>query len=440
MATNNQPAEGKALAKRDTSPIGQFKAQIQSRASDLAMALPGGAKMLPRFQHALLTAVAQNPELLEADRQSLILAIYKAANDGLPCDGRSAALVIYRQRKKINGSWQSVKTVQYQPMVHGIRQKILNATDAHGNRIIGGLDINVVYRAEWERGWFKYEAGQWPPFEHHPCLDLTAEETTDDQIIAAYSIASFVDGSPKSYEIMRRFELDKVRQCSQTGALGQKAKWDDPKNGIKKGDPIDPSGPWVDWYPEQCKKTVLKRHSKSLPQYGDLILDAFSDADVQDEIVGMSAATVLSVPGGEPELLTDDSDGSTYDAATGEVLDDGADSDQQEDPAKAKKKASTRGKAKADAEPEKEEDPAKEPEADEQTGITKDPAEAKADEFLDRFGNAANVIDLDRIHDEFEKESDGWPYEIVQAVEAGFKRHERRLAPNRAAAEPETAK
>jgi recombination protein RecT len=94
--------QGTAVATRDNSPVGQLQAQLQSRARDIQMALP--AHITPdKFQRTVLTAAAQNPDLLKADRQSLILACYKAAQDGLLPDGREAALVTFNTRKKIDG-------------------------------------------------------------------------------------------------------------------------------------------------------------------------------------------------------------------------------------------------------------------------------------------------------------------------------------------------
>jgi recombination protein RecT len=150
-----------------------------------------------------------------------------------------------------------VKQVQYMPMVYGLRKKILQSGE------VVSLEVNVVYRAEVEKGTFLYEVGLEPPLRHRPSLDLTEEETTDDQIVAAYSIATMKDGT-KSYEIMRRFEINKVRAVSQTGATGKTDR---------QGKPIQPKGPWVDWFAEMAKKTVMRRHAKTLPMSGDVLID-----------------------------------------------------------------------------------------------------------------------------------------------------------------------
>jgi hypothetical protein len=115
-----------------TAPSASSSA-AESRARDIQMALP--AHITPdKFQRTVLTAVAQNPDLLKADRQSLILACYKAAQDALLPDGREAALVTFNTRKKIDGQWKTMKQVQYMPMVYGLRKKILQSGDVVASR------------------------------------------------------------------------------------------------------------------------------------------------------------------------------------------------------------------------------------------------------------------------------------------------------------------
>lgn len=414
-AITSQP--GTAVAMRDNSPVGQFQKQLETRANDIRAALP--QHITPeKFQRTVLTAVAQNPDLLSADRNSLILSVYKAAQDGLVPDGRSAALVVYNTRRKNQaGNWETIKQVQYLPMVHGIRQKVLNAEDGNKNKIVAALEVGIVYRKEVEAGYFRYEVGTQPPLQHRPMLDLTIEDTTDDKIVGAYSIATMVDGT-KSYEFMRRFEIDKVRECSQTGATRD-----------RQGKPREAKGPWVDWFPEMAKKTVLHRHAKSLPQQGDVIFDIGNDPEIR-ETSSMSAAGVLgSVAGGEAELITDET-GDVIDTSTGEVVGTAEPGPEKE--------AETAGEA-SQAEPERQPEAAKEetqtaetttgdaPAETDEMGITKDPAENKADEIIGSFKQAATIIDLNRLRDEAQQHIDVMPDEVAAAVASAFTREEKRL-------------
>jgi len=83
-------------------------------------ALRGTGVSVSRFLATAKTAVQTHTDqkgLEAADRNSLYLAIKKAAGDGLVPDNREAALVIYNTKQK-DGTW--VKQVQYQPMVQGL--------------------------------------------------------------------------------------------------------------------------------------------------------------------------------------------------------------------------------------------------------------------------------------------------------------------------------
>jgi phage RecT family recombinase len=296
-------------ASRQPTEIAVFSGQLEKGASEIRRALPSGLSP-EKFQRTVITAAQKNPELLKADRQSLLLACIMAAQDGLLPDGREAALVIFSTRVKLpTGKWESRKLVQYMPMTYGLRKKILQARDAKGEPLVVALSVGVVYKVEAENGNFRYEVGTEPPLNHTPLLSITGEEAADENIVAAYSIATMADGT-KSYELMRRFEIDKVRQQSQTGAVGRIAKYD--MGDIKKGEEVPPKGPWVDWFAEMAKKTVVRRHSKTLPMSGDVIIDLGTDeADFE---AGHSAANVLSSE-------TPDAAREITDQTTGEVLD-----------------------------------------------------------------------------------------------------------------------
>jgi len=288
LATREQP---RAVTEYD-----RLRHGLERRAEDFKMALP--AHITPeKFQRTVMTAAQSNPDILRADRATLITACMKAAQDGLLPDGREAALVVFNTRVKDGqGQWVSVAQVQYMPMAFGLRKKILQSGE------ISSLETSVVYRREWEEGHFIFEGGTEAMLRHRPMLDLSDDDLADDNIIAAYSVATMKDGS-KSFEVMRRAEINKVRQASKTGALGREYK----------GKPIEPKGPWVDWFAEMARKTVMRRHSKTLPMSGDLV-----DVEAQDEALAARSATTLlgSAAGAEPTALPSRED---FDPETGEV-------------------------------------------------------------------------------------------------------------------------
>lgn len=287
----------------DSNPYRGLERSLSTRIAGLRDALPKHIDPA-KFQRTVMTAAQSNPDLLTADRASLITSCMKCAQDGLLPDGREAALVIYTVSKKEGSSWVKVKTVQYLPMVYGLRKKILQSGE------ISTLETNVVYRAEVESGAFIFEAGTEAMLRHRPMLDLTDDQITDDCIVAAYSVATMKDGS-KSFEVMRRSEINKVRQASQTGATG--------KTKYNSNETIPPKGPWVDWFSEMARKTVMRRHSKTLPMSGDLI--DMEGAD--EEASARSAARLLEVEPDAPQLAPptrDDVVGEpAHDPETGEI-------------------------------------------------------------------------------------------------------------------------
>ena len=194
---------------------------------------------------------------------------------------------------------------------------------------------------------------------HKPMLDLTDEDLTDDNIVAAYSVAVMKDGT-KSFEVMRRAEINKVRQTSQTGALGKTDR---------QGNPIPPKGPWVDWFDQMARKTVIRRHSKTLPMSGDIL-----DVEAADEAIAArsTAALLGSAEPDAPRALPPSREevaAQGFDPDTGEIRD--AD---DEDTARA-----------LDAESLAEMDGAEHPSA------------AATQALLDRIADADDAIDLDGI-------------------------------------------
>lgn len=384
VATQQQ---GGAVATREPTEYDRLRSGLERRAQDFKMALP--AHISPeKFQRTVMTAAQSNPELLKADRGSLITACMKAAQDGLLPDGREAAIVTFNNRKQINGQWETIVMAQYMPMVFGLRKKILQSGE------ISSIETNVVYRAEVEAGAFIFEAGTEAMLRHRPSLDLTDEDLADENIVAAYSVATMKDGT-KSFEVMRRAEINKVRQTSKTGALGQVGNF-----GSMKGKPIPPKGPWVDWFAEMARKTVMRRHSKTLPMSGDLI-----DVEAVDEAIAARSATAL-LASVEPDASTVSAvpptrDQVGYDPETGEV---------DEDTARALD-AQTYAAAEGRTD---------EQHGDQHDGDDAEPAHpfaAIASELTARADRAETIVDVNSVDAELGKHRDAAPEDLVKQVD-----------------------
>lgn len=220
--------------EKPTSEIQVLRVQADSMGEQFKAALPAH---LPaeRFMRVFMTAVQQNPRLVAADRRSLWNAAIKAAQDGLLPDGREGAIVPYYNNK------DKCYMAQWMPMIAGLRKKVRNSGE------IKDWYVEVVYAGDG----FKYQKGDDPRLFHEPVPphERTGKENDPRKgIIAAYSIAVLKDGSKTAPEVMWIEEIEATRSRSR-------AKDD---------------GPWITDYAEMCRKTVARRHSKSLPMSTDL--------------------------------------------------------------------------------------------------------------------------------------------------------------------------
>lgn len=218
-------SSGKAL-----QPVDEVKQSLAKMEEQFKKALPSHMPS-ERFVRVAQTAIQNNPDLLKADRHSLFSACMKSAQDGLLPDGQEAALVVYNTNvgTKAKPTW--VKKVQYMPMVKGIRKKVRNSGE------ISNWSLQVVK----ENDKFKISLGDDEGISHEPAL------SNRGKTIGAYSIVT-LRGGEKSRDFMSVEDIEKIRDRSKSAE----------------------SGPWVTDYDEMCKKTVCRRHSKTLPMSTDL--------------------------------------------------------------------------------------------------------------------------------------------------------------------------
>jgi recombination protein RecT len=214
------------IAKTDAParPIDVLRRQLSS--------LPEIAQNLPstispdKFRNVVVTAANMSPELIEADRRSLLGACVKCAADGLVPDGREAALVIFNAKSR-DGGWE--KRVQYMPMIAGVLKRARNSGE------IASIVVQVVHQND---------RFTWRPCDPERPIDHETPGLLEDRgaPVGAYAIARLKDGSVMA-EVMNKAEIDKVRNVSRS----------------------KDRGPWVDWYDQMARKTVLRRLSKYLP-------------------------------------------------------------------------------------------------------------------------------------------------------------------------------
>ncbi|CAO3358697.1 recombinase RecT [Azospirillum palustre] len=292
-----------AVAQRD--PIKDLQADLSRDTvkAQFALALP--VHITPdKFVRTLMTAVAKNPDLAQADRRSLFNSCLEAAADGLMPNGKEAALVIFNTKdgKDDRGRDIWIKKVQYMPMVRGIRKLAFNSGQ------LKVLDAFCVHANDH----FDYEYGFDPNVTHKP------PKLGQDRgpIIGVYAVSETKDGE-RSLEVMDRAAVEKVRAVSRS----------------------KDRGPWVDWWDEMARKTVLRRLAKRLPLSEELERainrdDALYEVEKRREAEAAlpspatsTAAGQLSAFAASPMLEHDDApepqDDATptdYDPKTGEVF------------------------------------------------------------------------------------------------------------------------
>lgn len=186
----------------------------------LAEALPTGLS-LAKFTRTVKLAVQMNPDIVNADRQSLFLAMVKCAASGLLPDGRESALVTV----KVKGQ----EKIQWWPMIGGLRKKAAE----HG--------ITLAAAVVHENDTFTYST--MPPAVAHTPTPLGQEK---GQPIGAFAVA--LDDQQRVIcppVVMSVEEIEKVRATSRAASSEY--------------------GPWVKWWDRMACKTVARRLFSEMP-------------------------------------------------------------------------------------------------------------------------------------------------------------------------------
>lgn len=195
----------------------QFEAELAQYEPQLAAALPSHIPV-ERFKRTFITAINQNPDLARLDRRSLFTSLVKCAQDGLLPDGREAALVKFGN------------TAQYLPMVAGIIKRMRNSAE------LASISAHVVY----ERDQFEYVLGDDERIMHKPAVGERGKP------VGAYAIAKLKSGETQR-EFMSVDQIEAVRRVSRAAQ----------------------NGPWVAWWDQMARKSVIKRLAKFLPMSAD---------------------------------------------------------------------------------------------------------------------------------------------------------------------------
>lgn len=197
-------------------PIDSIRNDLLKMGDQFKMVLPAHITV-EKFTRVVMTALQQNPSLLNYDRSSLFASCMACAHDGLLPDQKEAALVPFKGK------------IKYMPMVGGILKKIHSAPD------FDFISTDLVYANDVFTQGVDSKDGAWLRHEPKWFGDRGA-------LCGAYALVKTKSGALYT-EIMTASEMDDVRNVSKAS--------DGPWNG-----------PFVG---EMWKKTVIRRLAKRIP-------------------------------------------------------------------------------------------------------------------------------------------------------------------------------
>lgn len=200
--------------------VEDFPRLLERSKGEIAKVLPEGVS-IDRVCRMALTAFKMNPALRDCSPVSILSAVMKAAELGLEPHGglKQCWLIPFRDTKR------NVKECTFQLGYQGALELARRSGQFRTIRAV------MVY----ERDIFAYERDPRPKIYHKPELQ------DPGTAIGVYAFAILTCGEVE-FDWMGAAELKKVRDMSRSGDI------------------------WSNWYVEMCKKTVLKRFLKAMPQ------------------------------------------------------------------------------------------------------------------------------------------------------------------------------
>ncbi len=236
------------------------------------------APQVDRMVQVALGAISRNPTLLACEPYSVLRSLLVAAQLGLDPSGvlGQGWLVPYRNTR--TGKYEAQFIIGYR----GLRELARRSGDV----------LNVEARVVNEKDDFAFYLGYDPQGTRPYLRHVPAMDADPGQVKAAYCIV-WLRGAPHPYiEIMSRGQIDKVRAASKAAN----------------------SGPWVDWYEEMARKTVLRKALNYAPLSHEAAR-AIAAADVMESGETDVAEALVELPALPP---LEDGDG-TEEAAAGKA-------------------------------------------------------------------------------------------------------------------------
>lgn len=218
---------------KGTEVLVNIKTQLESKMDTVRQLIPEGTVTPERMLSVYMMGLSRNPKLLQCTELSLMKAFMLSAELGLEFGSDSLALAYI---VPYNNTKTGKTEATFMPSYRGLREL------SHRTGKVLQTYAKAVYTKEIETGRFRYEEGTSPSIHHEPIL--MGEQ---GGLVGYYAVAKLSNGATQ-IEFMRLDEVEKIRASSKA------------KN----------SGPWVQWFDEMGKKSVLKRLFKSLPYSSDV--------------------------------------------------------------------------------------------------------------------------------------------------------------------------
>jgi len=206
-----------------------------------------------RLMKLAIAAYSRTPMLQKCSVASFLNGFVLASQLGLEIGGplQHAHLIPFRNSK--TGGYDAQFIVGFQGLIQLARQS--------GD--LSSLEARAVYANDD----FDLNLGTDPFLKHRPKLDGDRGE-----LVCFYGVANFASGGFQ-IEVMSKQEVDKVRNSSRASK----------------------SGPWVDWYEQMGRKTVIRRLLKYCPMSTELATAVAAEDRAE---AGESVADLLDLPEG----------------------------------------------------------------------------------------------------------------------------------------------
>jgi len=248
-------------------------AAIDERLGEFKRALPRHIPA-PQFVRIVKTAISMNRELLECAPADLLNECMKAAADGLVLDGREATLTIYNTKRKVKTDhgfeerW--IKTPKYIPMFVGLIKRARNSGELKAISVflVGENEVDKINPRTKKPHFRRWVDSTGEHIEYEPMT-----KGDPGPVTGGFSCAKLA-GGVVDFCWMPIAEIRKIQQRTRSRKKS--------KNKQTGEDTTVIVGPWKTDESEMMKKTIIRRHSKTLPMNSDLARVFSRDDDLYD--------------------------------------------------------------------------------------------------------------------------------------------------------------